>query len=51
LSNRIAIDVIESANLPEEEAEMLFQFGKEYARYAARRPRFIPHLGKPQAAG
>jgi methanethiol S-methyltransferase len=34
-----------------EEAEMLSQFGDEYARYAARTPRFIPHLGKPQAAG
>jgi protein-S-isoprenylcysteine O-methyltransferase Ste14 len=28
-----------------EEREILDEFGDEYAQYAARRPRFVPHLG------
>lgn len=32
-----------------EEREMLKQFGDEYARYAARTPRFIPKLGSAAA--
>ena len=27
-----------------EESEMLMQFGEEYAKYAARTPRYIPHI-------
>ena len=34
-----------------EEREMVRQFGDEYARYAARTPRFIPKLGSAPAAG
>lgn len=32
-----------------EEREMLRQFGEDYARYAARTPRFLPRLGSPEA--
>jgi protein-S-isoprenylcysteine O-methyltransferase Ste14 len=32
-----------------EEAEMGAQFGEEYAQYAARTPRFIPHLGEHES--
>lgn len=34
-----------------EEREMLKQFGDEYARYAARTPRFIPQSGSAHANG
>ena len=31
-----------------EESEMRARFGAEFERYAARTPRFIPHVGRPQ---